>query len=102
ENDLTLVHKLCAQLEVDIDQIISVVPIDGGKPIVGPCTLKAALLQFYDITNLVRKPMLRLLAHYATDEQERKELTILGDDDPDKQEKYKEVIVNSERYIYYI
>jgi sulfite reductase alpha subunit-like flavoprotein len=54
QNDLETVKQLAKRLEVDLDQIIAIYPTEGSPSIqntaiVGPCTLRAALLQFYDI-----------------------------------------------------
>jgi len=71
----------------------------NGAPIIGPCTLKALLLQFYDITSPIRKQMLKMLAFYATDPNEKLELDKLSSEDPNKQEYYNEEIVNKSRTI---
>jgi NADPH-ferrihemoprotein reductase len=54
QNDPETVEQLAKRLEVDLDQIIAIYPTEGSPSIqntaiVGPCTLRAALLQFYDI-----------------------------------------------------
>jgi NADPH-ferrihemoprotein reductase len=95
ENDLTLVHKLASQIKADLKTIISIYSIDdtkGKNAILGPCTLKAALLQYYDITSVVRKPLLKVLAQYAKDEEEKKKLLQLASEEPELQELYEQYI----------
>lgn len=65
---------------------------------VGPCTLKAALKQYYDITSPARKNLCAILAQYAQNEEERKRLLILASDDPDEQTEYRKWIVDDLRY----
>jgi len=96
ENDLTMVHKLAALLKADLNSIISLHPIEdeaGVNPIFGPCTLKAALSQYYDITSIVRKQLLKVLAHCAEDDDEKKRLLLLASEDPEHQELYDQFIV---------
>lgn len=99
QNDITLVHHLASLLGVNLDSILSIRSIESNSPILGPCTLKAALLQFYDITSTIRKPMLKLLAFYCTDETEKKELLKLSSEDPLNQEFYKDEILNKSRTV---
>ena len=66
--------------------------------VVGPCVLKAALKQYYDITSPARKNLCAILAMYATDEEERKRLLVLASDDPDEQTEYRKWIVDDLRY----
>lgn len=102
QNDLTLVHKLAKLLNADLDKIISVHPIDdhsGRNAYFGPCTLKAALLQYYDITSPAKKSQLRVLAQYAEDEEEKKRLLKLSSEDPDDMEIYNSYIVTDNRDI---
>jgi len=102
ENDLTLVHKLASQIKADLQTIISIFPIDdikGKNPILGPCTLKAALLQYYDITSIVKKPILKVLSQYAKDEEEKKKLLQLASEDPELQEFYEKYIVHDCRCV---
>lgn len=101
-NDPTLVHKLGALLGADLDQVISMHPADdfsGRNAIVGPCTLKAALLQYYEIASVARKPQLRAFAQYAQDEEQKKRLLKLSSDDPDDQQLYDKYIVADNRTI---
>jgi len=102
ENDLEIVYKLGEQLGTPLDTIIAVYPIDdvaGKNPIVGPCTLKAALYQYYDITSHVRKAVLKVLAQYTRDEEEKKRLLNLASEEPELQELYEKYIVHDCRVI---
>uniref|UniRef100_A0A6B2KZL3 NADPH--hemoprotein reductase n=1 Tax=Arcella intermedia TaxID=1963864 RepID=A0A6B2KZL3_9EUKA len=102
ENDLTMVHKLCSQLKADPNTIISLYNVDdpsNKSPILAPVTLKTALLQVYDISAIVRKAQLRVLAQYAKDEEEKAKLLNLSSEDPDKQELYDKFIVEDCRCV---
>jgi NADPH-ferrihemoprotein reductase len=102
ENDLTMVHKLAAQLKADLKTVISIYGIEdiaGKNPIVGPCTLKAALAQYYDITSVVRKPVLKVLGQYAKDEEEKKKLVTLASEEPEYQDYYEKYIMHDCRCI---
>jgi len=102
ENDPTMVHKLAALLKADLNTIVSIHTVDDKSetnPLVGPCTLKAALSQYYDITSIVRKPQLRMLAQYAKEEEEKARLIKLSSEDPESQEVYDAWVVHDCRCI---
>jgi len=102
ENDPTLVHKLCALLKVDPNKVISIHPIEdksGLQPLVGPCTVKAALGQFYDITSPCKRAQLRVFAQYANDEEEKKKLLKLASEDEVHQEEYNNYILKQIRSV---
>jgi len=69
---------------------------DSGKIVIGPTTVKQALMQWCDLTSPPRKGVLSVLAHYATDEQEKKRLLQLSDDKP---QPYTYFIKDSQRTI---
>lgn len=99
-NNETLVHKLIARLKADPDQIIAIFSNDDPKtPIVGPATLKAILSSYYDILSQPKKPMLRALVDYTTDENEKIKLMTLSSDDPQDQELYNTYILKDMRTI---
>jgi len=94
--------KLGKQLNQDLDQIIAIYSIDdlaGKTPLVGPCTLKAALHQYYDIHSVVRKPVLKVLAQYTSDDEEKKRLLNLASEEPELQEHYEQYIQHDCRTI---
>jgi len=91
ENDPTLVHKLAALLKVDPNKVISIHPIEdklGIQPMFGPCTVKSALAQFYDITSPCKRAQLKIFAQYATDDEEKRKLNKLASEDEEQKEKY--------------
>ena len=101
ENDETEVHRLASKIEgAELDKIIAVYSADdiaGRNAIVGPCTVKAALKQYYDITSPARKQLCLILSTYAEDPEEKKKLQVLASDDPDEQEEYLKWIVQDLR-----
>eukprot|EP01128_Nolandella_sp_AFSM9_P005097 TRINITY_DN2418_c0_g1_i1.p1 TRINITY_DN2418_c0_g1~~TRINITY_DN2418_c0_g1_i1.p1 ORF type:complete len:674 (+),score=168.86 TRINITY_DN2418_c0_g1_i1:118-2139(+) len=103
QNDPTLVHQLASKVGGDLNQIISICAVTdklGNAPLVGPCTLKAALTEYYDITSPAKKSLCAIMAQYATDEDEKRQLRKLASDDPDHQEEYMKFIVNAFRTPY--
>lgn len=103
-NDTTLVHKLAARLGADLDQIVAQYSVEEGPaskiPIVGPCTLKAALEGYFELLLPPRKTMLRVLADYTSDGEEKRRLLNLASDDPDKQEEFNKFITHDNRTIF--
>jgi NADPH-ferrihemoprotein reductase len=103
-NDLTTVHMLAKRLGADLNQTIAMYSIEEGPaskvPIVGPCTLKAALEGYFELLHPPRKTMLRVLADYTQDEEEKRRLLNLASDDPDKQEEFNKFITHDNRTIY--
>lgn len=99
-NNETLVHKLISRVGGDPDQIIAVFSNnDSVTPIVGPATLKAILSSYYDFLGQPKKPMLKALADYTEDEDEKLKLKKLASDDPDHQEYYNKYILHDLRTI---
>jgi NADPH-ferrihemoprotein reductase len=72
---------------------------DPSIPLVGPCTIFAALQGYYDILAPPRKPMLTMLAEYTTNQDEKRRLLTLASDDPEAQEEYNKYILHDVRTI---
>lgn len=53
----------------------------AGRPFLGPCTFRQALLQWFDLTGIPRKGLIRVLAKYASDPSEKEQLLLLSDDE---------------------
>jgi len=84
ENDTAVVEYAAKILGVDLDAVFSIYPVTGkelSNKVVGPTTVRQALLQWCDLTNPPRKGVLQVLAEYATDEKEKKRLLLLSDDE---------------------
>jgi NADPH-ferrihemoprotein reductase len=97
-----MAEKLATQLNTDPNTIIGMYPVDDKtekNPIVGPCTLKAALRQYYDIASPIKKPILKVLVQHASDPDEKNRLKDLASEEPEKQELYEKYIVHDCRCI---
>lgn len=101
ENDPALVAELGELLGVNLNSIISIYMKDfaNSKPIVGPCTIRALLSQYFDITYHAKKQLLRVLAQYATDQTQKDTLYELSSDDPQQQHQYESWIVKDQRTV---
>lgn len=53
----------------------------SAKPVLGPCTVRAALTELLDLTTPPRKSLLNALAQYANDPEEKRKLQILSSTD---------------------
>jgi len=81
ENDSRLVEELAARLGVGLDIVFIMYPTENSKKLfLGPCTVRQALTQWCDITNPPRKNVIRVLARYASDPEERQRLLALSDE----------------------
>lgn len=99
-NNERLVHKLISRLNADPNQVIAMYSnTDSVTPIVGPASLKAILSSYYDFLSQPKKPMLKALAQYTEDEDEKMKLRKLASDDPDHQEYYNQYIQHDTRTI---
>jgi len=96
-NDSKIVEELTARLGVEPTKIFSLVSLENNRPAVGPCTVRQAFLQWYDITNPPRKSVLKVLSRFTTDENEKKRLMELCDES--KPEPYASYIKDSFRNI---
>ena len=95
--------------EASTDVLLNLLKVDGSKvialyskddpqtPLVGPCTISAALRGSYDILAPPRKQLLIMLADYTTNADEKKRLLTLASDDPEEQEEYNKYILHDAR-----
>ncbi|CAF0969736.1 unnamed protein product [Brachionus calyciflorus] len=81
-NDAELVDKIGKLLNVDLDQTFSLINIeeDATKkhPFPCPTTFRTALTYYLDITSLPTTQLLKELAQYANDENEKKSLQLMA------------------------
>lgn len=81
-NDTELVNKIGELLEVDLDTKFSLLNIEEDapkkNPFPCPTTFRTALSFYLDITSLPTTQLLKELAQYAADENERKQLQLMG------------------------
>eukprot|EP01126_Amoeba_proteus_P047685 TRINITY_DN5461_c0_g1_i2.p1 TRINITY_DN5461_c0_g1~~TRINITY_DN5461_c0_g1_i2.p1 ORF type:complete len:356 (+),score=87.52 TRINITY_DN5461_c0_g1_i2:67-1068(+) len=94
-----MVEELASLLGMNLDDAVSIKSVDGGQLLVGPCTVRALLTQYYDIAYHARKQSIQVLAQFATDPEEKEKLRNLCSDDPDKQEFFNRYVVQEQRTI---
>ncbi|CAF4304559.1 unnamed protein product, partial [Didymodactylos carnosus] len=102
-NDSTLVNRIGELLEVDLDEVISLVNVDEDaqkkNPFPCPCSYRTALTYYLDITSIPNTQVLKDIAQYATDDSERALLTLMGSYSEEGKIKYKEWALDSCRSI---
>ena len=81
-NDPEIVNRIGELLNVDLDTVFYLVNIeeDATKkhPFPCPTSFRTALTYYLDITSLPTTQLLKELAQYATDEDEKKALQLMG------------------------
>lgn len=81
-NDPAIVNRIGELLDVDLDQTFSLINIDEDAskkhPFPCPTTFRTALSYYLDITSLPTTQLIKELAQYATDENEKKSLQLMA------------------------
>jgi NADPH-ferrihemoprotein reductase len=82
ENDAQIVNRIGELLNVDLDAVFSLVNIEDDAtkkhPFPCPTTYRTALTYYLDITSLPTTQLVKELAQYATNEEEKKLLQLMG------------------------
>jgi NADPH-ferrihemoprotein reductase len=80
-NSNALVEEAARLLQVDLDRIVSVIPVAGGRPVIGPCTVRRALAHFVELSSIPRKTFMMGALQYMSNDDDRQRLEqLLGDD----------------------
>jgi NADPH-ferrihemoprotein reductase len=74
ENELADVERLAARLGAALDSVVSLVEPDSNRVMLGPCTVRNALLRYVEINGAIRQSSLSLLLPHVTDDAERQRL----------------------------
>ncbi|CAF0827749.1 unnamed protein product [Rotaria sordida] len=102
-NDEILVNRIGELLNVNLDEVISLVNVDEDaqkkNPFPCPCSYRTALTYYLDLTSMPNTQILKEIAQYATDENEKALLTLMGSYSEEGKIKYKEWILDSYRSI---
>lgn len=115
ENAKELVEHFAERLQSDLEAVIAIVPIDSAltanlstesefqtatrEAVFGPCTLRQILTDAIDITTPPRKAVLKALADYATNPDEKTRLLNLSKDG-DTADEYSRFIKHDQRTIF--
>nr|CAG4643053.1 EOG090X027R [Ilyocryptus agilis] len=105
-NDPTLVNRFGELLGVDLDTAISLVNIDEDSskkhPFPCPCTYRTALSYYLDITSNPRTHVLKELAEYTSDPQEKEKLLKMTGANPEGKELYHQWVLNDNRSLLHV
>lgn len=102
-NDSALVKQIGELLNANLDEVISLVNVDEDaqkkNPFPCPCSYRTALTYYLDLTSVPNTQILKDLAQYATDENDKALLTLMGSYSDEGRVKYKEWVIDGCRSI---
>lgn len=103
ENNKTLVEQIGNRLGIELDTVISLDCIDEftskKHPFPCPTTYRTALTHYIDITTPPRTNVMKDLAQYATDENDKEFLTKLSCNTVEGKNQYNDWVVKDQRHI---
>ena len=95
-NESEIVDRIGQLLSVDLDSVFTLINIeeDASKkhPFPCPTTFRTALTHYLDITSLPTTQLLKELAQYATNEEEKKQLQLMGSSTEEGKHSYNSFI----------
>lgn len=74
ENDAADVERLAARVGAALDSVVALVDPDSQRVVLGPCTVRHALLRLVEINGALRQSAFALLAAYADADADRQRL----------------------------
>lgn len=102
-NDTELVEKFGELLHVDLDTVFTLTNVDEDSskkhPFPCPCTYRTALTHYVDIRTPPRTNVVKEMADYCTDEEERNILMSMTSTKEESRKKYLDWIVASRRSV---
>ncbi len=105
-NNSELVNRLGELLGVDLDTVFTLVNLDEDStkkhPFPCPTTYRTALSHYVDITALPRTHVIKELAEYTTDEEEKQKLLQMATTTPEGKALYRTWVQESCRHIAHI
>lgn len=105
-NDSALVEKIGKLLDVDLDTVFSLKNLDEDStkkhPFPCPTTYRTALLHYVDITSIPRTHVLKEISEYASDEEHKKMLKMMGSSSEEGRNMYLTWVVKNCRSIIHI
>eukprot|EP00116_Pleurobrachia_bachei_P002205 sb/3462467/ len=103
ENNPKMVQDLAERLDVELDQVFSLDCVDEftskKHPFPCPTTYRTALTHYVDINTPIRTNVLRDLAQYATDENEKEFLNKLTSNTVEGKNQYNNWVVKDQRHL---
>ena len=95
-NDSVIVSKLGDILKIDLDTIFSLVNIDSDaskkNPFPCPTTYRVALTNYLDVTSILSTQIIKELAQYAENEEDKAKLQLMGSPSEEGKRAYNEYI----------
>merc|ERR1719189_1810585 len=105
-NDLQLVNKIGQLLDIDLDTVFTMKALDEDatkkSPFPVPTTFRTALKHYVDITALPRTHVLKELAEYTTDPDEKAKLLLMTSNTDEGREMYNGFIAKDCRHVTHI
>ncbi|RVE52696.1 hypothetical protein evm_002569 [Chilo suppressalis] len=105
-NDTNLVDRLGALTKADMDEIFSLINtnLESSKkhPFPCPTSYRTALSHYLEITAVPRTHILRELAEYCSDEEDKKKLLLMATNSQEGKELYHSFVVDACRNIVHI
>nr|AGM20565.1 NADPH-cytochrome P450 reductase [Chilo suppressalis] len=105
-NDTNLVDRLGALTKADMDEIFSLINTDlessKKHPFPCPTSYRTALSHYLEITAVPRTHILRGLAEYCSDEEDKKKLLLMATNSQEGKELYHSFVVDACRNIVHI
>ncbi|CAF3540558.1 unnamed protein product, partial [Adineta steineri] len=105
-NDVVLVNRIGELLNANLDEVISLVNVDEDaqkkNPFPCPCSYRTALTYYLDLTSILNTQILKDIAQYATEENDKALLTLMGSYSEEGKVKYKEWVLDGYRSIVHI
>merc|ERR1719297_49225 len=105
-NDLDLVNKIGDLLDINLDQVFTLTNLDEDSskkhPFPCPTTYRTALSFYVEITALPRTHILKEMAVYTSDPEERAQLELMASTTAEGKALYQSWVVDSCRHIAHI
>ncbi|CAF0881398.1 unnamed protein product [Adineta steineri] len=105
-NDVVLVNRIGELLNANLDEVISLVNVDEDaqkkNPFPCPCSYRTALTYYLDLTSILNTQILKDIAQYATEENDKALLTLMGSYSEEGKVKYKEWVLDGYRSVVHI
>lgn len=106
KNNEELVNRLGELMGVDLDTVFTMINLDEDAtkkhPFPCPTTFRTALSHYVDITALPRTHVMKELAEYTTDPEEKKKLLLMASTSAEGKELYQSWVQSSCRHLTHI
>merc|ERR1719285_644247 len=105
-NNTDLVNSIGSLLNIDMDQVFTMTNVDEDStkkhPFPCPTTYRTALSHYVEITALPRTPIIKELAKYTTEPEEKAKLELMCSTTPEGKQEYQTWVVDGCRHVGHI